>query len=589
MDNFEKGRSVLSAKNLLKTLCFLCLAILIGVATVFFCVGKKEATPCTTTPSENEQFLTLQQTYEHHLERTLTNLLEPLVGQGKVRAAVQLDLDLQNAQIHHHSQTKNLTIEQDQTQTDLDTNTIEKQVKNLIQKQHISVIIDGTTDAHKDIYQPRTPKEMESYLKLIKSAIGYNPRRGDTLEVQNIPFVFHKESSSHVNKSVLLWASLVGLILFFLLLISTLMGGQDTPPKKEKHTSFSANKLNQILQFPERATHVFKNWIYLPPNPKSSDWTPLQKVGIILLTAEEDFVRQVLIALDDDEVRKISKVIATLGVIPPNESTRILNELYDAMFVGSTVIGNSVRAEQILMQNTKKSSIFSPATWQASHQALWQELENMSAQTLANQLDATTPELAAYILYQLSSKKAAETIPYFSATKINQVLIHLSHIGQIRTETNQKMAEEALNYARQILAATNTPSGTDKTSEILAQMKNTSTSKNILYNLSRQEPSLAKKLSAQLIRFEDLSKWSATAIRTLLKNTSRSVVLCALIDAPQEIVKQIQENIPAPIWQALEKEMKEKEKQLSQDQITQARQKIVEIARTLLQQEKIDL
>ncbi len=580
----------MSFKNLLKLLIILCLAIGIGLAGVFCCTEGKRESKWPIPPSANKQFLLLQQTYEKNLQHTLTNLLEPLAGPGKVRVAVTLDLDLKNAQIHHHSQTKNLIMEQDNTQTHLDTDTIEKQVQNAIQRQHISIVIDGLTTPHtKNIYQPRTPQEMETYAKLVKSAIGYNPSRGDTLEIQNMPFVFHSSPQNASKKSVLLFIYFVLLMASFLLLIYPFTGDKNTSDTKKTQTDFSAKKLNQILQFPERATNVFKNWIYLPSSPKSSDWTPLQKVGIVLLTAEEDFVRQVLIALDDDEVRKISKVIATLGVIPPYESTRILNELYEAMFVGSTVIGNPVRAQQILMQNTKKSFCFTEPTWQSEHQPLWQELENISSQTLASKLETLSPELAAYILYQLSAQKAAETIPYFSATKTNQVLIHLSHIGQMRTETNQKMAEQALTYARRILDTLNTPSGDEKTVEILAQMKETSVGQNIIHNLSQQSPSLAKKLTAHLIRFEDLANWSPKAIRTLLKHTPRTTVLYALMNAPRNILKQIQDNIPAPIWQALEKEIQEKHKQILPDQIAQARQKIVEIARTLLNQDKIEI
>ena len=327
----------------------------------------------------------------------------------------------------------------------------------------------------------------------------------------------------------------------------------------------------------------------MPPSQKNSDWTPLQKVSIALLTVDEDFVRQVLIALDDDEVRKISKAMATLGVIPTKESTRILNELYDAMFVGATVIGNSIRTQQILTKNVKKAVSFATTDWQSTHQALWQELENMPAANLATQLDHTTPELASYILYQMTAQKAAEIIPYFSASKTNQILIHLSHIGQIRADINQKMADEALAYARYILDTSNAPSGAEKTSEILSHLKDTNTGKTIIDNLSRQEPSLAQRLTAQLIRFEDLSQWSSSAIRTLLKNTPRATILYALIDAPGSIIQQIKNNIPSQVWIELDKEMKAKKKQISLDQTTQARNKVVDIARTLLQQGKIDI
>lgn len=555
---------------------------------MLFCVENRPLPP-PLSRNENEQFLILQQKYEKDLEQTVIKVLEPLVGRGRVRVSAKVELNLKNALVKHRSSTENPASEQVDTSTGFYTSIAEKQVQNSIQKQHIGIVIDGTlsNDAN-PIYQPRTPKEIGAYYRLVQSVVGYTPQRGDTLEIQNMPFTFHS-SSQQVQKRHSFLLAFVLAIMAFLLFLSTFSNCEKSSVKTPKITPFSADKLNQIIQYPERAAAVFKNWIYLPPSGKSSDWTPIQKVGISLLTADEDFVRQILIALDDEEVRKLSKTMATLGVIPPQESTRILNELYEAMFMGSTVIGNSARAQQILKQNTKQSSSFIQPDWQSSHQILWQELENLSAQTLAQKLDNLLPETAAYILYQLSSPKAAETIPYFSPQKTNQILIHLSHIGQIRSDINKKMAEEALLKAQQILDTLHTPSGAEKTSEILAQLKNEKTGQDIIQNLSRHEPSLAKKIAAQLVRFDDLSRWRPNAIKTLLKNTPRAIVLKALIGSPQNIISQIQNNIPSQVWQALEKEMNEQKNKISPEEITQYRNRIVEIARTLLHQGKIDI
>lgn len=578
-------------KNLLKTLLILCLAICFGFATVLVGAKDEKTTTNPSAPTENEQFLILQQKYEQNLERIVTDLLEPLAGRDKVRVAAKVELNLRNARSNHHTKVQNLASEQNSSNTALYTDVTEKQIQNSIQKQHIGIVVDGTTsDDAQHIYQPRTQKEMDSYARLIKSAIGYTPQRGDTLEIQNIPFTFHQSATKIQKRYAFLLALVLAIMAFFLILLG-LSGCDKTIINTEapKTTPFSAEKFNQILQFPERAVAVFKNWIYLPLSAKDSDWTPIQKVGICLLTTNENFVRQILIALDDEEVRQISKTMATLGVIPPQESTRVLNELYEAMFVGSSVVGNPVRARQILMNNTKSSAAFSQSDWQSAHQILWQELENVSAATLAQKLDTLSSETAAYILYQLSAQKSAETIPYFAPQKTNQILIHLSHIGHLRAETNQKMAEEALAAAKRILDTLHTPTGTEKTSEILANLKNATTERSIIQNLSKQEPSLAKKLSAQLIRFDDLAKWQPGAIRTLLKNTPRTIVLKALIGAPAGVIKQIQSNIPAQIWQDLDKEIHDREKQITTEMIDQARHKIVEIARTLLQQEKIDI
>lgn len=64
-----------------------------------------------------------------------------------------------------------------------------------IKKVSVGVMIDGTYKEVKDKdgnvkieFQPRSPQELQSYENLIKSAIGFDPNRGDQVTVISVPF-----------------------------------------------------------------------------------------------------------------------------------------------------------------------------------------------------------------------------------------------------------------------------------------------------------------------------------------------------------------------------------------------------------------
>ncbi len=60
-----------------------------------------------------------------------------------------------------------------------------------IKKLSVAVVVDGdsTTDASgKTTYKPRTPKEMSQIEALVKSAIGFDAKRGDQVQVTNMEF-----------------------------------------------------------------------------------------------------------------------------------------------------------------------------------------------------------------------------------------------------------------------------------------------------------------------------------------------------------------------------------------------------------------
>ncbi|MEM9839093.1 MAG: flagellar basal-body MS-ring/collar protein FliF [Pseudomonadota bacterium] len=61
-----------------------------------------------------------------------------------------------------------------------------------VERLSISVVVDNArvTDAEGNVtYVPRTEEELAKYAALVRSAVGFNAERGDTITVENLPFV----------------------------------------------------------------------------------------------------------------------------------------------------------------------------------------------------------------------------------------------------------------------------------------------------------------------------------------------------------------------------------------------------------------
>lgn len=62
----------------------------------------------------------------------------------------------------------------------------------VIRKLSVAVLINGTSTTSEEgetTYEPRSAEELEQLASLIRSAVGYDEARGDTIEVVNMPFV----------------------------------------------------------------------------------------------------------------------------------------------------------------------------------------------------------------------------------------------------------------------------------------------------------------------------------------------------------------------------------------------------------------
>lgn len=183
----------------------------------------------------------IREEYEGKLERAIETILSRTLGTGRVRTEVTADMDFdrleENSEIfdpegkvERSTQTvkegsnssestsaaggesgagselpgagggagssgnsKNDSNRNEETINYEISKTIRNHVREtgLVKKLSVAVLVDGTHEKGKDgkdSYTPLKPEEMKNIEKLVKSAIGFDEKRGDTVEVINMPF-----------------------------------------------------------------------------------------------------------------------------------------------------------------------------------------------------------------------------------------------------------------------------------------------------------------------------------------------------------------------------------------------------------------
>ena len=175
--------------------------------------------------------------YENRLSRNVEELIERTVGPGKARVDVHADMDFDrittnsktydpDVQIPRSTQTvaessdssdsgdQPVTVQTNlpNAQTAAGTNggrsktarneettnyeigeTTRSQVRETgeVRKLSVAVLVDGTYTIAADgtrTYQPRSPEEMKQLTGLVRSAVGYDEKRGDSVELVNMRF-----------------------------------------------------------------------------------------------------------------------------------------------------------------------------------------------------------------------------------------------------------------------------------------------------------------------------------------------------------------------------------------------------------------
>ena len=176
--------------------------------------------------------LEMRKSVENYFAEKVQSLLENVIGPNKavVRVAVELDFDRVEKTIEQFD-PDNTSVRSEERNVETNTSSGDNKVsrtENVITNyeinrtvQHIvgdvgtikrittAVLIDGNyetvTDAKgKEIkkYIPRSAEEISQLTNIVKSAVGFDPRRNDEIEVVNIPFdrTHIEEQEKYLNK-----------------------------------------------------------------------------------------------------------------------------------------------------------------------------------------------------------------------------------------------------------------------------------------------------------------------------------------------------------------------------------------------------
>jgi len=189
----------------------------------------------------------LKASREHELRSAVTELLEPLIGRGKVRVAASIELDASREVSHEEKfdplsqveRSKQLQVDQDATNetkaqeavsvsqnlpnqstgtggesgkstssNSRNGQTVNYEISSIrnervreagdLKRMTVAVVVDGSID-DKGQYQPRSQEEMTRLSDLIQSAVGFDVNRGDRVTVENMHFLAEAPSGTEAN------------------------------------------------------------------------------------------------------------------------------------------------------------------------------------------------------------------------------------------------------------------------------------------------------------------------------------------------------------------------------------------------------
>jgi flagellar motor switch protein FliG len=256
----------------------------------------------------------------------------------------------------------------------------------------------------------------------------------------------------------------------------------------------------------------------------------LDKAAIILMTMDQARVQQIFSRLDDDEIRRVSRAMTTLGRTDGELVTQTVSDFQSALGRAGSLVGSAHNTERMLRQvlpPQKAAEIIQDIS--GAHSGMvWEQLTQTTPEVLAGYLANESPQTAAVVLAKLPPQYAAQVLAL--VPEAAEVALRI-----VRTKSVQNTVLTDLEdtLRREFVGDSNAPRDKDS-SRTLADLLNHSDKAvvlRVMTSMTERDAEAAAKVRRLMFGFEDLVRVDPATFGALIAECPAEKLPIALATA----------------------------------------------------------
>jgi flagellar motor switch protein FliG len=257
----------------------------------------------------------------------------------------------------------------------------------------------------------------------------------------------------------------------------------------------------------------------------------LRKAAILMVMIGDEASSIILRQLDEDEVQEISREIARVGSLTPEEAEGVLEEFYQMAVAHDYVVKGGIDyAKKILI------GAFGAETGRKMLDRLLKALGNetlsfdalQKTAQLAKFIHSEHPQTIALILSHLNPSQAAGLLFSLPAEMRSDVALRMASLDQISPEIISKIAGVIGSKLKSLGSLSReSTGGVHAVAEMFNRLDSTS-AKEILENIEQVNPNLVETIRHLMFVFEDLLLLDVNAVKEVLAKVDRKILTIAL-------------------------------------------------------------
>jgi len=319
----------------------------------------------------------------------------------------------------------------------------------------------------------------------------------------------------------------------------------------------------------------------------------LRKAAILLVAVGEELAKEILRALPETDVQRLTEELAELRGVTSEISREVLEEFWQLLETqGFMIHGGLDYASRLLMETfgKERADDLLMLVRRSQEAALGNlaKLQRTDPQQLGKLLDSEHPQTIALVLAHLDPRRASLVLDNLSEEHKVVSIQRLAEMRQFSPEMAQKVAHILHRRLESVGdTARKSYSGFKAVADLLNRL-NPEESKKILETIEEGQPELALSIRNLMFTFEDLVTVPPATIREIVSGVDKRQLALALRGTNDELRAQIFKSMSSRAVEMLKEDMEVLGPVRSRE-VAQAQQEILSLARRLEAEGKVIL
>ncbi|MFI3241061.1 MAG: flagellar motor switch protein FliG [Alphaproteobacteria bacterium] len=306
-----------------------------------------------------------------------------------------------------------------------------------------------------------------------------------------------------------------------------------------------------------------------------------QKAAILMFSLDEDRSASLFSLLDDEEIKELSIVMASLGKVHSSVLDAVFKEFSDKLSSPNSLIGTYETAERLLSKVIDKDrvSVIMEEIKGPAGRTMWDKLGNVNEHVLANYLKNEYPQTIAVILSKIKSDHSAKVLALLPENFAMEIVLRMLRMDSVQQEVLDGLEETLRKEFMSNLSKQTQSDSHEMVAEIFNSLDR-GTESRFMEALEYRNKESAERVKSLMFTFEDLSRIDASGIQVLLRTIDKEKLALSLKNASETIKSLFFDNMSSRAGKIIQEDMEAMGPVRAKD-VLDAQQYVVTLAKEL--------